>query len=146
MVYVYKLHLTIRTPLVCLWEQSGQKYHNSVPSRLHGGGEADGDCKEIIRFTWTARGSTPCGRKLFLQFCTFRIQVERPWDLACDSGQRKLTYSLQNHCASSRSVYLSQRLDSHWDKFAVTHHLKEVGVFSTEIKLMFLCSSIKSNG
>ena len=43
-------------------------------------------------------------------------------------------YDKQNHCASSRSVYLSWRLDSHWDKFAVTHHLKEVGVFSTEIK------------
>ena len=36
----------------------------------------------------------------------------------------KLTYSYQNHCASSRSVYLSRRLDSHWDKFAITHHLK----------------------
>ena len=66
---------------------------------------------------------------------TYNIQVEQPRDLARDSGQRKLTYSLQNHCASSRSVYLSRRLDSHWDKFAVTHHLKEVGVFSTEIKI-----------
>ena len=63
-----------------------------------------------------------------------KIQVEPLRDLARDSGQRKLTYSLQNHCASSRSVYLSRRLGSHWDKFAVTHHLKEVGVFSTEIK------------
>ena len=61
------------------------------------------------------------------------FQVEQPRDLARDSGQRKLTYSLQNHCASSRSVYLSRRLDSHWDKFAVIRHLKEVGVFSTEI-------------
>ena len=41
------------------------------------------------------------------------IQVEQPRDLARDSGQRKLTYSLQNHCASSRSVYLSRRLASH---------------------------------
>ena len=40
------------------------------------------------------------------------IQVEPLRDLARDSGQRKLTYSLQNHCASSRSVYLRQRLDS----------------------------------
>ena len=56
--------------------------------------------------------------------------------MARDSVQRKLTYSLQNHCASSRSVYLSRRLDSHGDKFAVTYHLKEVGVFSTEIKLI----------
>ena len=32
-------------------------------------------------------------------------QVEQPRDLARDSGQRKLTYSLQNHCASSRSSY-----------------------------------------
>ncbi len=61
------------------------------------------------------------------------IQVEQLRDLARDSGQRKLTHSLQNHCASSRSVYLSRRLDSHRDKFAVTHHLKVVGVFSTEI-------------
>ena len=70
--------------------------------------------------------------------CTARIeielQVEQLRDLARDSGQRKLTYSLQNHCASSRSVYLSRRLDSHLDELAVTHHLKEVGVFSTEIK------------
>ena len=43
----------------------------------------------------------------------YKIQVEQPRDLARDSGQRKLTYSLQNHCASSRSVYLSRRLDSH---------------------------------
>ena len=27
--------------------------------------------------------------------------------------RKQLTYSLQNHCASSRSVYLSWRLDSH---------------------------------
>ena len=66
-----------------------------------------------------------------------QIQVEQPRDLARDSGQRKLTYSLQNHCASSRSVYLSRRLDSHLDELAVTHHLKEVGVFSTEINLHF---------
>ena len=37
----------------------------------------------------------------------------------------KLTYSYQNHCASSRSVYLSRRPNSHWDKFAITHHLKD---------------------
>ncbi len=66
-----------------------------------------------------------------------QIQVEQPRDLARDSGQRKLTYSLQNHCASSRSVYLSRRLDSHLDELAVTHHLKEVGVFSTEINFHF---------
>ena len=70
----------------------------------------------------------------YSELCEFVIiQVEQPRDLARDSGQRKLTYSLQNHCASSRSVYLSGRLDSHWDELAVTHHLKEVGVFSTEI-------------
>ena len=38
----------------------------------------------------------------------FPIQVEPPRDLARDSGQRKLTYSLQNHCASALIVYLSQ--------------------------------------
>ena len=75
-------------------------------------------------------------KKCFISFHALLyhiFQVEQPRDLARDSGQRKLTHSLQNHCASSRSVYLSRRLDSHWDKFAVTHHLKEVGVFSTEI-------------
>ena len=45
------------------------------------------------------------------------IQVERTWDLVRDSGQRKLTYSSQNHCTSSRSVYLSRRLNSHLQKW-----------------------------
>ena len=40
----------------------------------------------------------------------YDIQVEQPRDLARDSGQRKLTYSLQNHCASSRSVYLIRQI------------------------------------
>ena len=73
----------------------------------------------------------------FTPFYLCNIQVEQPRDLARDSGQRKLTYSLQNHCASSQSVYLSRRLDSHWDKFAVTHHLKDMRAFSTEINLKF---------
>ena len=46
-------------------------------------------------------------------FINQQIQVEQPRDLARDSGQRKLTHSLQNHCASLRSVYLSRRFDSH---------------------------------
>jgi len=37
-------------------------------------------------------------------------------DLARDSGQLQLTSSKTNPCASSRSVYLSGRLDPHWDK------------------------------
>ena len=53
------------------------------------------------------------------------IQVERTWDLVRDSGQRKLTYSSQNHCTSSRSVYLSRRLNSHWERFVITHHLQK---------------------
>ena len=70
------------------------------------------------------------------------IQVERTWDLVRDSGQRKLTYSSQNHCtlhfvsvgakplsprqcAPSRSVYLSRRLYSHWERLVITHHLQK---------------------
>ena len=55
-------------------------------------------------------------KKCFISFHAFLyhiFQVEQPQDLARDSGQRKLTHSLQNHCASSRSLYLSRRLDSH---------------------------------
>ena len=53
------------------------------------------------------------------------IQVERTWDLVRDSGQRKLTYSSQNHCTSPRSVYLSRRLYSHWERLVITHHLQK---------------------
>ena len=38
------------------------------------------------------------------------FQVEQPRDLARDSGQRKLTYSFQNHCAAPRSIYLPFRI------------------------------------
>ena len=54
-------------------------------------------------------------KKCFISFHAFLyhiFQVEQPRDLARDSGQRKLTHSLQNHCASSHSAYLS-REDSH---------------------------------
>ncbi len=62
------------------------------------------------------------------------IQVEQPRDLARDSGQRKLTHSLQNHCASSRSVYLSRRLDSHLFQVVSNSKFVSVGVQSpTEI-------------
>ena len=51
-------------------------------------------------------GSLFCSDSLFLNSLeTDEIQVEQPRDLARDSGQRKLTYSFQNHCASSQSVY-----------------------------------------
>ena len=70
------------------------------------------------------------------------IQVERTWDLVRDSGQRKLTSSFQNHCtlhsvpvgakplsprqcAPSRSIYLSRRLNSHWEILVTTHHLQK---------------------
>ena len=59
------------------------------------------------------------------QITAWGFQVERTWDLVRDSGQRKLTYSSQNHCTSSRSVYLSRRLNSHWERFVVTHHLQK---------------------
>ena len=64
----------------------------------------------------------------------FNIQVEYTWDLVRDSGQRKLTYSSQNHCtlhfvsvgakslsprqcAPSQNIYLSRRFYSHWERF-----------------------------
>ena len=53
------------------------------------------------------------------------VQVERTWDLVRDSGQRKLTSSFQNHCTSSRSIYLSRRLNSHWEILVTTHHLQK---------------------
>ena len=70
------------------------------------------------------------------------VQVERTWDLVRDSGQRKLTSSFQNHCtlhsvpvgakplsprqcAPSRSIYLSRRLNSHWEILVTTHHLQK---------------------
>ena len=70
------------------------------------------------------------------------FQVERTWDLVRDSGQRKLTSSFQNHCtlhfvpvgakplsprqcAPSRSIYLSRRLNSHWEILVTTHHLQK---------------------
>ena len=70
------------------------------------------------------------------------IQVERTWDLVRDSGQRKLTSSFQNHCtlhsvpvgakplsprqcAPSRSIYLSRRLNSHWEILVTIHHLQD---------------------
>ena len=72
----------------------------------------------------------------------FIFQVERTWDLVRDSGQRKLTSSFQNHCtlhsvpvgakplsprqcAPSRSIYLSRRLNSHWEILVTTHHLQK---------------------
>ena len=36
-----------------------------------------------------------------------RIQVEHPRDLARDSGQRKLTHSLQNLTAHPRGAFIS---------------------------------------
>ena len=66
-------------------------------------------------------------------FCFFKHSSRTSMRLGAWFWSEKLTYSYQNHCASSRSVYLSRRPNSHWDKFAITH-LEEVGVFSTEIK------------
>ena len=80
------------------------------------------------------------------------IQVERTWDLVRDSGQRKLTYSSQNHCTSSRSVYLSRRLYSHWERLVITHHLQKWESSPTKIKpvkwirlqiLYAACSSLR---
>ena len=65
------------------------------------------------------------------------IQVERTWDLVRDSGQRKLTYSSQNHCTSSRSVYLSRRLYSHWERLVITHHLQK---WESQLRLRWIWS------
>ena len=102
-------------------------------------------CFFIAPFTWWHRGAARA-IQLWNILCTRRykwellrilaehlaqserpswIQVERTWDLVRDSGQRKLTYSSQNHCTSSRSVYLSRRLNSHWERFVITHHLQK---------------------
>ena len=87
------------------------------------------------------------------------IQVERTWDLVRDSGQRKLTYSSQNHCtlhfvsvgakplsprqcAPSRSVYLSRRLNSHWERFVITHHLQK---WESQLRLRWTQKRIHQN-
>ena len=81
------------------------------------------------------------------------IQVERTWDLVRDSGQRKLTSSFQNHCtlhsvpvgakplssrqcAPSRSIYLSRRLNSHWEILVTTHHLQK---WESQLRLRWSC-------
>ena len=58
-------------------------------------------------------------------FCFFKHSSRTSMRLGAWFWSEKLTYSYQNHCASSRSVYLSRRPNSHWDKFAITHHLKD---------------------
>ncbi len=57
-------------------------------------------------------------------------------ELARDSGQRKLTSSKPNPCASSRSVYLSGGLKpaTETSRILVYPPLTEAGVFPTEIK------------
>ena len=72
----------------------------------------------------------------FSKSWAYMIQVERTWDLVRDSGQRKLTYSSQNHCTSSRSVYLSRRLNSHWERFVITHHLQK---WESQLRLRWIC-------
>ena len=61
--------------------------------------------------------------RITMTFTSF--QVELTWDLVRDSGQRKLTYSSQNHCTSPRIFYLSRRLYSHWERLIITHHLQK---------------------
>ena len=66
-----------------------------------------------------------CPKKQIWMYRTFVLNSSRTSvRLGAWFWSAKLTCSYQNHCASSRSVYLSRRLDSHWDKFAITHHLK----------------------
>ena len=96
----------------------------------------------------------------FLQCCFLSIiQVERTWDLVRDSGQRKLTYSSQNHCTSTlrsgrRKTIVSQTMCAPAERLSQSEivlplrktcyysPLAEVGVFSTEIKQHFLCPYI----
>ena len=129
-------------------------------------------CFFIAPFTWWHRGAARA-IQLWNILCTRRykwellrilaehlaqserpswIQVERTWDLVRDSGQRKLTYSSQNHCTSSRSVYLSRRLYSHWERLVITHHLQKWESSPTKIKpvkwirlqiLYAACSSLR---
>ena len=71
-----------------------------------------------------------------------------------DSGQRKLTSSFQNHCtlhsvpvgakplsprqcAPSRSIYLSRRLNSHWEILVTTHHLQK---WESQLRLRWISS------
>ena len=77
----------------------------------------------------------------FSKSWAYMIQVERTWDLVRDSGQRKLTYSSQNHCTSSRSVYLSRRLNSHWERFVITHHLQK---WESQLRLRWRILSVHS--
>ena len=82
------------------------------------------------------------------------FQVERTWDLVRDSGQRKLTYSSQNHCTSTlrsgrRKTIVSQTMCAPAERLSQSEivlplrktcyysPLAEVGVFSTEIKSHF---------
>ena len=74
--------------------------------------------------------------RTFFQKKINSVQVERTWDFVRDSGQRKLTYSSQNHCTSSRSVYLSRRLNSHWERFVITHHLQK---WESQLRLRWIC-------
>ena len=57
---------------------------------------------------------------LFLLF-SFKSNARETWCAILVSLSWHL--SSQNRCASSRSVYLSRRLDSYLDKFVITHHL-----------------------
>ena len=89
-----------------------------------------------------------CPKKQIWMYRTFVLNSSRTSvRLGAWFWSAKLTCSYQNHCASSRSVYLSRRLDSHWDKFAITHHLKDatekvVSLVSQGVKYMPKCSLI----
>ena len=86
----------------------------------------------------------------FPSFFFQTIQVERTWDLVRDSGQRKLTYSSQNHCTSTlrsgrRKTIVSQTMCAPAERLSQSEivlplrktcyysPLAEVGVFSTEV-------------
>ena len=76
----------------------------------------------------------------------FPIQVEPPRDLARDSGQRKLTYSLQNHCASSteikKAVIVTIIKSSNYNSYYILYLSYLSCTFKTTHKLSFLIANL----
>ena len=83
-----------------------------------------------------------CPKKQIWMYRTFVLNSSRTSvRLGAWFWSAKLTYSYQNHCASSRSVYLSRRPNSHWDKFAITHHLKRGSLLDWDKYLLLSLTS-----
>jgi len=61
------------------------------------------------------------------------IQVERTRDLVRDSGQRKLTFSSQNHCTSTTSFLSADQIIK--EEFIMSYLYKTRGTCSTMIEV-----------